>query len=140
MIKPVPVEQIAEVAQFMAAAERLESFKEKHARLFSELAEITADYNQKLEAADKASRQHKVSCGPFTMFQVQRSYDAKSLYDILGQEDFLAVGGTVSTQRVYDVDKPRLNAAVASGKLPKEVLDLVVKETPKYNVPTKISI
>ena len=137
-MKKVPTEKVPEVEEFLLSAERVKAFKEQHAKILGQLDALANDYNQKLEAAEKATRQLGVSCGPFDLFQVQVKYDAKALYESLGHDGFLAVGGTLSTQRVYDVDKSRIRVEIAANKIAEEVVKHFVSETNKYHKPEKI--
>jgi len=139
-IKKTSPSEVREVAEFQEAEERLKAFKEKNTRVFEQAEGLVAEYNQKLEAAEKAVRQRGISCGPFDLYQWQTTYDAKALYDAVGREKFIQMGGILSTQTVYDVDKGRVRSAVDSGQVPEDVVGVFVKNSPRYHKPDKISM
>jgi hypothetical protein len=134
------VSEIREVAAFVEAQQRLQTFREQHADVFAEFGELVEEYNGKLEAADKAVRGHGVTCGPFVLQTVVDKYDAKALYDALGRDDFLEFGGKLSTQTIYEVDKNHLKAAIQSGALPPEVVSVVHKAELRYKKPGKVEL
>ena len=138
--KTVPTTKIREVSAFVEAQEALKEFKNKHSGIFTEFEELVNEYNQKLESAEKMVRQQGVSCGPFECYQWQTKYDAKILYDALGRERFLQVGGILSTQTVYDVDKLRVSASINSGQIPEEIVGSFKTDSPRYHKPEKVSL
>jgi hypothetical protein len=140
MAKKVNVEDLKEVAHFEEAATRLRDFQQKHSSVFEEFSALANEYNDLLEAAEKATKALGVSCGSFELFQTTVAYDAQALYDLLGNDKFLSVGGTVSTQRVYNLDKTRVRAAIAKKDIPAESLEHFTKTTNKFHRPSKIEI
>lgn len=132
--------EIPEVADFLAAFGRLEAFRTEHADLMKQLEELAVDYNQKLEAAALKCRNADVSCGPFDLYQHSVKYSAQQLYDLIGEERFLLVGGTKNTKTVYDIDKPRLEMAIDQGKIPSDVVEAVRTVSPSYHAPKKIEL
>lgn len=138
--KSLPETAIPEVAAFLEAKERLDRLREAYPEVFEQLSELKDEYNSRLEAADKAVRARKISCGPFVKYQEQTKYDAEKLYDALGREKFLEVGGKTSTVTTYEVDRARLEAHIASGTIDKEVVEDVREVSPRYKKPEKIFI
>lgn len=136
----VPADQIPEVQHFLEVKDRVERLKEAYPEVFEQLQVLTQDYNQALEAAEKAVRARKVSCGPFNLYQWQTKYDADKLHEELGKEEFLRVGGKIQTITQYEVDKAKLEAHITSGSIPKEVVEEVREVSPRYKKPEKISI
>lgn len=132
--------EIREVAEFQEAEDRIKAFKDKHVKIFEQFEQLAAEYNQKLEAAEKGVRLRGVSCGSFDLYQWQTTYDAKALYDAVGREKFLQLGGILSTQTVYDVDRGHVGAAVNSGQISDEVIGVFVKNSPRYHKPDKVNI
>lgn len=130
-------EAIPEVMEFLDAKAALEEFKAEHPKVFEELGHLVDRYNTTREQAEKAARAAEVKCGPFDAYQVTVKYDANALYNAIGRDLFLQVGGTISQKTVYDVDKGRLEAAITSPntKLTDEVVKSVRKETVVYHVP-----
>lgn len=131
---------VPEVIEFLDAQGTLEDFKQEHVVVFKMLEELVDRYNTALEQADKVCRANQVSCGPFDLYQFSTKYDAEALYNAVGRDKFLEVGGKIETQTVYDLDKGRLEACVAQKKVPEDVLTHVRKETPSYHKPAKLVV
>ncbi len=130
--------EVAEVQRFLEIRSKLEEFKETHRPIFKQLEMLAEEYNTALEAADKKLRAQKVGSGPFDLFTILCNYDAELLHRELGEDDFLRVGGTIATQTVYSLNKEQFEAFVEAGQIPKEVVEVVKKETPRYHKPDKI--
>jgi hypothetical protein len=135
--KVSPAEMPA-VIEFLDAQAALEEFRQEHAVVFEQLAQLTERYNSCLEQAEKSCRQASVTCGPFQLYQFTTKYDPEALYNAVGREAFLELGGSVGTKVSYEVDRGRLEAAIAQGKLPEETVTVVRKETPCYRKPEKL--
>jgi hypothetical protein len=129
---------IPEVAEFLAAMGRLEAFRQQHPDIFAEFDKYIDDYNTKLEMAEKTVRAEGVSCGPFELYQFGTKYDAKNLYDLVGHERFFTIGGSTSTQTVYEVDPQKVEMAIEQGKIPADVVDSFRTVTPRYHAPKKL--
>lgn len=135
-----PLSEVPEVADFVEAQERIQRLKDAYPEVFEQLAQLKEDYNAKLEAADKAVRAKQISCGPFSLMSVQTKYNADKLYEELGRSTFLAVGGAEKTVTELSVDRARLEAAIAAGKVPQKTVDKVRDTSPRYKKPEKIII
>lgn len=130
-----------EVTEFLAAAGALHQFKQAHAALYQELEALVERYNATLEAAEKACRASNASAGPFERYQVSVKYDAEALAARLPPEVFAALGGRVEEQKVYRLDRTRLDEALADPHLPADVsaaVQVARKETPSYHKPPKV--
>jgi hypothetical protein len=134
-----PIE-VPEVVEFLDAQNAIEAFKEEHGPVFAQLAELTERYNTTLEQADKACRSKEVSCGPFNLYQFTTKYDAEALFNAIGRDQFLAVGGKMDVVTTYAVDRGRLEACIAQSKVPSEVVEHVRKEIPNFHKPDKLVI
>jgi hypothetical protein len=141
-IRVVEPREVPEVLAFLDAQEALEEFKQQYPEVFGHLEQLVDRYNTALEQADKVCRQNEVKCGPFDAYQVSVRYNAEALYDAIGRDTFLQVGGSISSKTVYDIDKGRLEAAIAApnSKVPEAVVSSVRKESLNYHVPTKLAI
>lgn len=140
MTKKVAETDIPEVMHFLAVKKQIDDLKEGYPEVFERLRQLQQDYNQALEAAEKAVRGRQVSCGPFNLYQWQTSLDAEKLYEELGRDEFLKVGGKIQTVTTYDLDKNKFEAHVTAGTIPKEVVDVVKKVSPRYKKPEKINV
>lgn len=136
--KPVPIDDIPEVATFEESRASLEAFKYSHKRIFDEYDQLVQDFNTKLEAADKVVRAREVSCGSWELYQQQTQIDVDALYDALGREKFLAVGGKLQTVTNRGLDKTKFNSAITRGDIPEKVVQDVVKQSPRYHAPKQI--
>lgn len=140
MTKEIAVDDMPEVKDFLAAKHRWEQLQEKHYDLFREIRAAAEDYNDTLEAADKAVKGTKSSCGPFQLMNVAETYDVPALFEILGEKEFLALGGALKTQIVPEISKEKIKQAHAVGKLPDECVDYVLKQTYRYRRVKKIEL
>ncbi len=139
-IKTVPPEEIPEVIEVMRLSGRLEEIKKKYAGVVQELSQIAEQYNAAVESAAKVVREKQVSCGPFQLYQFSTTYDAKRLFEEIGREDFLKVGGKISQVTTFDLDKGSFEAFVAIDSIPKEVVAVVVKHRPTFHIPEKVKM
>lgn len=138
--KRIPEDQVPEVQHFIEVGEKIERLKEAYPEVFEQLQSLTEEFNAALESADKACRAKKISCGPFDLYQWQTKYNAEKLYEEVGRDKFLEIGGKISTVTQYDVDKAKLEAHISSGAIEKEVVDVVKETSPRYKKPEKIHI
>jgi hypothetical protein len=130
--------EIPEVAEFEQAREAVEAFRRAYPQVFEQYGELVDIYNSRLEAADKVVRSREVSCGSWELYQKQTTYDADALYDALGMEKFMAVGGTLNTVTKRDIDKTKFKAAIARNDVPPEVVESISKISPRYHAPKKL--
>ncbi len=138
--KTVDPEEIPEVMEFMAAQQAIEEFKDAHRNVFEVLETLVERYNTTLEQADKACRGQRITSGPFDLYQVTTKYNAEALYNAIGREEFLKLGGSVGTKATYDVDKGKLEAAIAQNKIDPNIVQSIRIETPNYHKPHPLSI
>jgi len=136
---PVDPNEIPEVAAYVESKEMLETFKANHAQVFTTYEQLAEDLNQKMNAADKIIRARGVSSSDWDLYQTQTKVDAEGLFNALGMDMFLQVGGKTTTKTVYSADKAKVEAAAARGDIPKSVADDVINESPRYHAPTPLS-
>lgn len=132
--------EVPEVVEFIDAEGALSDFKEEHAAVFDQLAQLVERRNTALEAAEKVCRSSEVSCGPFDLYQFSTKYDAEALYNAIGRDKFLEMGGKLDTKTVYELDKGRFEACVSQNKVAAEVVAQVRKETPNFHKPEKLVV
>lgn len=137
-VAEVDLSEIPEVVEFLDMQDTIKEFKEEHAAVFAQLEQLTEKYNAVLEQASKAVRDKQVTCGPFVLKHFSTKYDAEALYNAVGRDAFLDMGGKVGSVTTYDLDKGRLEACIAQNKLPPEVVDRVRTETPNYHKVDKL--
>lgn len=138
-LKVVDVAEVPEVGAFIDTLAQLELFKAQHSGVFEQYEQIVHEYNQRLEAADKKCRQLGVGCGPFDLYQSSTTYDPKALYDAIGHDRFLQVGGSVHTEKVYKIDKAMVEVKISQNFIPAEAVEAFKKESPRYHKPEKVT-
>ncbi len=136
-----PVSAIPEVQAFEEAKRELEEFKEAHQPFYQSFMRLCEAYNAARDAADKIVRAKQISCGPFQLAsRPSTSYDAERLYEEMGEAFFFAHGGSVEQKPIYTVNKPLLEAAIAAGMLPDEVVSVIKKVRVAYHTPQKAEL
>lgn len=137
-IPEVPTEEIPEVQAFLEARTRIEDFKKTYPGLYSEFQELADQFNATREAAEKLVRGRKISSGPFFVYQTSTFYDADKLYDAVGRDEFLKMGGKIENLPTYSIDHSKLEAMISQNKLKPEIVEVVREIRPSYKIPTKI--
>lgn len=127
-----------EVLAFLQAKADLEEFKQQNQELFDTLEALGERYNTALEAAEKVCRAAEVNCGPFDLYQFTTKYSGEKLFNAVGRDKFLELGGAIGSKPTYEIDKSRFEAAVAAKKVSKEIVSQVRTETPNYHKPDKL--
>lgn len=137
---PTAVEEIPEVAAFEEVKHRMQQVRETNAKFFAEFDTLAEEYNEKLNAAIRATKSREASCGDFILYQFSTRYNWEVLYQSLGHQGFLDVGGKVSQIASYDGNKQRFEAAHKSGQISDEIYNHVVKKTPCFRKPDKVQV
>lgn len=136
--------ELPEVVEFVAAdqalGEFIRDFETEYPGILDSMRQLAEERNAALELADKAVRARHVACGPFQVHQKVTKYDAEALFDAVGKERFLALGGSITEKPVYDVDGKRLEAAIAMKKLPLEIVEAVRVEEIHYKRLGKVAL
>ena len=132
MSDEIDITEIPEVLDYMDARERLETFRLTHAKVMEEYAGLCDQYNTTLQAADKAVRERRVSCGPFEQLSPMVKVHGDRLYNAVGRVEFLKLGGTITTVPTYAIDRKIFEAAVARKAVPDEIVPLVREVIVKY--------
>lgn len=139
-VESVSPSRIADVAAFVKQQIAVSDWKGRHPEAAAELEAIAAVYNPSLDAAEKAVRARKVSCGPFDLYQFRTSYDPAALLEAVGRQKFASLGGTLETKDVLGIDKERFLAAVAQERIPEAVASKVVKYSACYRAVPRIEL
>jgi hypothetical protein len=134
----LPAEAIPEVSAYLDVQEQLMALRVDNPDVFRQFDDLVEQHNTALEAAEKVVRLKGISCGPFDNYSTKINNDADKMYEELGEELFLQCGGSVSKKTVYAVDKNRVEAAIASGKIPQECLAEFQTTARTYHIPKKI--
>jgi hypothetical protein len=129
-----------EVIDFLQKQAAIEEYKQMHADVFEQFDHLVDEYNTSLENAEKVVRSAEVNCGPFDLYQYKTTYNAEALFNAVGRDKFLELGGLTGTKVTYDIDKNRFEAAVAAKKVGKDIIAQVRKESPAFHTPKKLVI
>jgi hypothetical protein len=113
--KKVDPSEVSEVIEFLDAQDALQAFKEENAAVLEQLAALSERYNTALEQAEKVCRSREVGCGPIDLYQFSVKYNASALFNAVGRDQFLVLGGETKTVTEYSLDKGRFEAAVEEG-------------------------
>ena len=128
-IEELPPEAVPEVVDFIIAEQELSDYVEeialKNPGLLEGLQQLAERRNAALEAAGKAVRAREMPCGPFEVHQIRTEYDADALYDAVGEERFLELGGSIETKRILCLDSKRFEAAMSFNRVGAEVVRVV---------------
>lgn len=133
--KDVPVESVPEVRAFVEAQEMLEAFVENNQGVFQAYFQLLDTVKQKQEAADKTVRAKGVSCGPWELYQYQTKVNAEAMFNALGMEAFLRLGGSTTTKTIYEADKAKVEAAIARGDISPDLGETFIERSPRYHSP-----
>jgi hypothetical protein len=136
----VVANEVPEVLHFQGVKAKYEAFRAANPDFFTYLDTLTEEYNTAWEAAEKAVRAKGVSCGDFVLYQYATKYKPYELFSAMGHDKFLAVGGVVSTRTIYDVDKTRVDSAIASGDIPPAVASQIRTQEARYKKPSKLEL
>lgn len=129
-----------EVDEFLQARERYFRWQKQYPQAYSELLELQSDYNATRDAAEKILRAHGKSEGPFQIKSSRLSYDAEKLYDEVGKEVFLALGGEISTNVSFKIDSTTLQSKIAAKKVDPAVIESISKPVHVFDAPKKLQV
>ena len=129
-----------EVDDFLVAQERYFQWQRAYPAAYEALMAIQQEYNATLEAAEKLCRAQGRSEGPFIIKSSRQNYDAEKLFDELGKDQFIAVGGVIENVVSYSVDKTVLQSKIASRKISPEVVEAISKPVHVFAAPKKLNI
>lgn len=134
-LTPQEKEALEAAKEYERSLKILDMFKIENSKVFKDYTELLEELEQKRQVADKLLRGLDVSYGPWERFSEQKVPNAQALYNLVGEQKFLELGGTISQQPIYDIDKEKLEVAIAAKKIPAEAANEVLKVTPKYRAP-----
>lgn len=134
------VTEIPEVAAFEEVKQRIQAVREANATFFEQYDQLAEEYNDKLNAAIKATKSQEASCGDFILYQFGTNYDWEVLYQSLGHQGFLNVGGKVGQVAEYSGDKLRFESAHKSKQVTDEIYNRVVTKTARFKKPNPLQI
>lgn len=135
----LPIAKIPEVQEYMDIKQELDALRADHPEVFIVYNDLIDRHNTALEKAESVVRSRGVTCGPFENFSVSHTINPDKMFDELGEKNFLACGGKVSTRAFYSVDSAVVEANIASGKIPAGAVPNFRTKALKYHAPKKIT-
>lgn len=128
------------VTRFEAAKREIERLREENEDLFDMLEGAIEEYNAALEQANAVVRALETSCGDFKVTSAYTEYDPDALFELVGREKFLELGGTEDVRRSLTVDKVKLRSYIEAGKVPKHVAEAISTPHRKYSTPKPLKL
>jgi len=142
-IEGVAPSKIPAVKAFMKALDAIRELEEQYPDAFEKFRALAAVHNLCGEAASKVVRslctaERGVTTGPWDLYQYRPKYDAAVLYEAVGRQKFVAMGGIIASPETRDIDKERFVALVAAETVPPELAARVTTYTPIFHEPKPI--
>lgn len=129
------LDAIKAVREYENAVKVLDLFKIENSAVFKMFSELADEVEQKRQVADQTIRGTKASFGPWELFSEQRKYKPQELYNLVGEQMFLALGGRLVQTQTYEIDKEKVELAISSKQIPEEIVPSIREITPKYRSP-----
>lgn len=128
-------EDVQEVADYETSLRVLDLFMDEHKDVMADYKVLVEESNQKLEKAAEIVRSRKVNCGDFHVHTTITKYDVDRLLSIIGQDNFLQIGGTSNTRVSWEIDKAKLELAAETGALDEETVEAVRTVSVSFKIP-----
>jgi hypothetical protein len=135
-----PTDSVPEVRAYQEAIGIYRKFREDNPEFFKYLDPLIEDVNTKLEAAAKAVRSKGISCGDFHLYQKAVKVDPDKIYDALGPQRFMEIGGTEVTVKERKISRSALDAALAQKTVKEEEIGGARTVENRYHQPEKIQL
>jgi hypothetical protein len=129
------LEAIKAIKSYETTERKISLFESTNGEVFKTYDGMLEELERKRQVADAKIRATDATFGPWERFSEQKKYDTTALYDLIGKERFLALGGTVTEMPVIELDRDKLELAIASKELSKAVVAAILKITPMYRAP-----
>lgn len=131
--KPPRTSSLKEFERFERAQEALEE-------ALNPLQPLIEEYNAALEEVDGAVRARGISVGDFKIVREFDEYNADKLYELVGKDRFLELGGTETLSRKLSIDKTKLRSFIAAGKIPQLIIDQIQTRQRQYSTPKPLKL
>lgn len=129
---------LPEVKRYLEAEQRIQEFRRENYEFFVLYDELRETLARTRQAAEKAVRLSGVSSGPFRRTSRVRQVNIENALNLLGEERFLQIGGTVSREVVYSLSVESLDFALSEAKLTKEEYDELISYSNRFSMPKDI--
>ncbi len=127
-------EAIAAVQAYERAYKKVASFVREHSDVFGGYRKLLETLESKRLVADAKMRATDASFGDWKRSE-QRSYDVALLCETIGLAAFIDLGGSVTQEPVYSLEKEKIELAIAEKKITDTIVDSIRTITPKYQAP-----
>lgn len=129
------LEAIKAIKSYETTERKISLFESENGEVFKTYDAMLDELERKRQVADAKIRATDATFGPWERFSEQKNYDTTALYDLIGKERFLALGGTVTEMPVIELERDKLELAIAEKEISKSVVSAILKITPKYRAP-----
>lgn len=136
MNKPAKPPRTSSLKEF----ERFERAQEALEEALNPLQPLIEEYNAALEEVDGAVRARGISVGDFKIVREFDEYNADKLYELVGKDRFLELGGTETLSRKLSIDKTKLRSFIAAGKIPQLIIDQIQTRQRQYSTPKPLKL
>ncbi len=130
-----PVESVPEVAEYERALAYYRQVREQNKAFFEQFDALVEDLNTKRQAAEKAVRSKSISCGGFHLYQIATKVDADAIYDSIGRDKFLQIGGEEITVIERKISKDAVKAAIAQKIVSEDEVKKGITTEARYHSP-----
>lgn len=127
-------EAIAAVQAYERVFKKVRAFVSEHSDVFGGYRKLLEALENKRVVADAKMRATDASFGDWKRSE-QRSYDVPLLCEKIGLEAFTELGGSVTQEPVYSLEKEKIELGIAEKKISPAVVELIRTITPKYQAP-----
>lgn len=136
MNKPVKPPRTSSLKEF----ERFEKAQEALELALEPLQSIIEEYNAALEEVDGAVRARGISVGDFRIIRAFDEYNADKLYELVGKDKFLELGGAETLTRKLSIDKVKLRSFIEAGKLQPEIVEQIRTTQRQFSTPKPLKL
>lgn len=126
---------IVAVKDFETAEKVLDMFKIENSSVFKTYSELLDEREQKRQVADAAVRQCNASFGPWERYSERKTYNPEVLYERVGKETFLELGGKIDKITTYSIEPAKVEVGIATKKIPEAIVADIRKVIPNYRSP-----
>lgn len=125
---------IAAVQAYERVAKKIAAFVSEHHEVFAPFRKLVDSLESKRKVADAKMRATDASFGDWKRTE-QRTYDAALLCEKIGVPAFTELGGEVTTETVYAIEKDKVELAIEEKKIAAGIVAEVRTITAKYQAP-----
>jgi hypothetical protein len=126
---------VEEVMMLLSVERELRELIASNPEFYEKFSKLAIQRNELLISAEQRVRNMGVTCGPFVKLSESTKINAEKLFEELGEEQFLNLGGYTEKVIDYKVDRTRVLAYHESGMIPAEVSKACIRLELRYKKP-----